>query len=223
MARKATPTGSYSPVTRPAFKVAPDVEYSLIFPALSATNSVDPSSDMEFARLEIPVISEAFTVAPEVVYSPIEFDPWFKMKRFDPESIISVGPARPEIKAALTRVPEVVYSLMVPMLLFATNMRVPEIARLTGLSRPVSSEELIAAPELSNTPIAPCPSPGPLASIDATKMFDPEKAISSGLPKAVIKAPLIRAPEVVYSLMVLSPCALATKRSDPDTTILPGR
>jgi hypothetical protein len=59
-----------------------------------------------------PVISEAFTVAPEVVYSPIVPMLLFVTKRFDPDTaMLWLSPkARPVISDAFTVAPEVVYS-----------------------------------------------------------------------------------------------------------------
>ena len=61
-----------------------------------------------------PVMSEAFTVAPEVVYSPIVPSPKFVTKRFDPDMAMSPGRFNPEMSEAFTVAPEVVYSPTVP-------------------------------------------------------------------------------------------------------------
>ena len=57
-----------------------------------------------------PVISEAFTVAPEVVYSPIVPLTEFETKRFDPDTAMLNVSFNPVISEAFTVVPEVVYS-----------------------------------------------------------------------------------------------------------------
>ena len=60
-----------------------------------------------------PEISEAFTVAPEVVYSPI-VPLSFVTNRFPPDTAMPSGYAKPEISEAFTVAPEVVYSPIVP-------------------------------------------------------------------------------------------------------------
>ena len=62
-----------------------------------------------------PEISEAFTVAPEVVYSPIVPLPSFATNRFDPDTAMPIGSFNPEISEAFTVAPEVVYSPIVPL------------------------------------------------------------------------------------------------------------
>ena len=62
-----------------------------------------------------PEISEAFTVAPEVVYSPTVLPPLFATNRSDPETAIPRGALNPEISEAFTVEPEVVYSPTVPL------------------------------------------------------------------------------------------------------------
>ena len=52
-----------------------------------------------------PEISEAFTVAPEVVYSPIVPVPLFATNRSDPETTIPCGKLNPEISEAFTVAP----------------------------------------------------------------------------------------------------------------------
>jgi len=57
-----------------------------------------------------PEISDAFTVAPEVVYSPIVPPASFATKRSDPETTIPTGPCNPVTSDVFTVDPEVVYS-----------------------------------------------------------------------------------------------------------------
>ena len=62
-----------------------------------------------------PVISEALTVAPEVVYSPI-VPLWVATYKLVPEAAMAQGPpATPVISEAFTIAPEVVYSPIVPI------------------------------------------------------------------------------------------------------------
>ena len=60
-------------------------------------------------------MSEALTVAPEVVYSPIVPLPRFVTKMSDPDTAMPMGPSSPEMSEALTVAPEVVYSPIVPV------------------------------------------------------------------------------------------------------------
>ena len=64
------------------------------------------------------MISEAFTVAPEVVYSPTDpagKEKEFTTNRFPPDTATSVGLFKPETSEAFTVAPEVVYSPIVPV------------------------------------------------------------------------------------------------------------
>ena len=60
-----------------------------------------------------PEMSEALTVAPEVVYSPIVPAPKFVTKMSDPDTAMPSGSLSPEMSEALTVAPEVVYSPIV--------------------------------------------------------------------------------------------------------------
>ena len=77
-----------------------------------------------------PEIKEAFTVAPDVVYSPIVSLPALVTNRSEPDTAMPTGP-RPklEINEAFTVVPEVVYSPIVPTVL-ATNRLSARAAQL---------------------------------------------------------------------------------------------
>jgi hypothetical protein len=56
-----------------------------------------------------PEISAAFTVAPEVMYSPIVPALAFVTNRSEPDTAMPSGNNNPEISAAFTVAPEVVY------------------------------------------------------------------------------------------------------------------
>lgn len=62
-----------------------------------------------------PEISEAFTVAPDVVYSPIVSLPKFVTNKCDPNTAIERGPLNPDISDAFTVAPKVVYLPIVPL------------------------------------------------------------------------------------------------------------
>jgi hypothetical protein len=57
-----------------------------------------------------PEISAGFTVAPEVVYSPIVLLVLFVTKRSAPETATPYGPFNPVTRDGFTAAPEVVYS-----------------------------------------------------------------------------------------------------------------
>ena len=61
-----------------------------------------------------PEMSEAFTVAPEIVYSPTVPPLELTTKRFDPDTAMPVGDISPVMSEAFTVAPEVVYSPTVP-------------------------------------------------------------------------------------------------------------
>lgn len=78
-----------------------------------------------------PVTSEAFTVAPEVVYSPIVFEPKFATNRSEPSIAMPSGALNPSanvISEAFTVAPPVVNSLIVLPPKNETNMSEPETA-----------------------------------------------------------------------------------------------
>jgi hypothetical protein len=94
------------------------------------TNRFDPDTAMPNGLLS-PVISDAFTVAPEVVYSPIVL---FKLvtNRFDPITTMPSGPYGSEISEALTVAPEVVNSPIVLLPMFVSKIsRSPAAAGMT--------------------------------------------------------------------------------------------
>jgi hypothetical protein len=102
------------------------------------------------------VISEAFTVVPEVVYSPILPVPLLTTKRFDPDTAMPTGKFNPVMSAAFTAVPEVVYSPIVPVLTaFPTNRFDPDTAMPLGPFNPEISEAFTVAPEVVYAPIVP--------------------------------------------------------------------
>jgi hypothetical protein len=63
------------------------------------------------------VTREAFTVAPDVVYSSIESKLASAINKSDPNTAIARGSFNPVISEAFTVAPEVVYSPIVPGLL----------------------------------------------------------------------------------------------------------
>ena len=61
-------------------------------------------------------MNEAFTVAPEVVYSPTVPVSLFATNRSEPDTAMPVGSLSPVMNEAFTVAPEVVYSPTVPAL-----------------------------------------------------------------------------------------------------------
>ena len=70
-----------------------------------ATNRFEPDTAISDGSNR-PEISEAFTVAPEVVYSPTVPVPRVARNKFDPETAMPCGSSSPEISAAFTVEPE---------------------------------------------------------------------------------------------------------------------
>jgi hypothetical protein len=84
------------------FPSAPEVVYSLSVPACeSISNRFAPDTSKLGAKPD-PVISEAFTVDPEVVYSPIAQVSLVGLSlttnRFDPETVMLITEFGPEIE-----------------------------------------------------------------------------------------------------------------------------
>lgn len=77
-----------------------------------------------------PLINEALTKAPEVVYSLTVPSGKFVTNRSEPSTAMSNPSVTPVISEAFTTAPEVVYSPIVPPGLLRTNRSEPEIARL---------------------------------------------------------------------------------------------
>ncbi len=77
-------------------------------------------------RAFIPEIRDAFTVAPEVVYSPT-VPLRVETKRSEPETAMPYGSVSPEASEALTVAPAVVYSPIVPVEVLVTNRSGPEM------------------------------------------------------------------------------------------------
>ena len=100
-----------------------------------------------------PETREAFTTAPDVVYSPI-LSP-FTTNRSDPESAMSYGPLNPETKEAFTTAPDVVYSPIVLALRFVTNRSDPDTAMSHGSLNPETREAFTTAPDVVYSPIVP--------------------------------------------------------------------
>jgi hypothetical protein len=118
-----------------------------------------------------PEISFAFITFPEVVYSPIVPLPTsaglfpLETKMCPPDTAMSIGLARPEIRKGFTVAPEVVYALIKPSsgVSFTTNKFPPDTAMLVGKLSPGSPEipEISFAfstfPEVVYSPIVPLP------------------------------------------------------------------
>jgi hypothetical protein len=102
-----------------------------------------------------PVISEALTVAPDVVYSPTLLVPGQFTNRLFPNTAMAQGLARLEISAAFTVAPEVVYSPTVLVTVSVTKRFDPEIARHCGWFRPVTRDALTVAPDVVYAPMEP--------------------------------------------------------------------
>jgi len=124
-----------------------------------------------------PVISDAFTVAPEVVYSPIVPLAVFVTNRFDPDTAMPNGSSNPVISEAFSVAPEVVYSPIVPLAVFVTNRFDPDTAKKAGLLNPEISAAFIVAPEVVYSPIVPLPSL-------VTKMLSPRAVV--GIAKIAV-------------------------------------
>jgi hypothetical protein len=94
-----------------------------------------------------PEIKEAFTVAPEVVYSPIVPKPSLTTNRSEPDTAMPTGPPlKPKINEAFTVVPEVVYSPMMPPAGLATNRLSARAAQLdSNPSRTAASHGVLVA------------------------------------------------------------------------------
>src|SRR5271169_1452132 len=114
-----------------------------------------------------PEISEAFTVAPEVVYSPIVPAPNSVTNKFEPSTAISPAPPRPEISAAFTVAPEVVYTPIVLRPWLPTNRFEPDTAMPVGSYNPVIREAFTVAPEVVYSPTLPAPN-------SVTNKFEPD-------------------------------------------------
>src|SRR5690348_1071882 len=97
-----------------------------------------------------PEISEAFTVAPDVVYSPTVPVPALVTNRSEPDTAMPAG-AFNEISEAFTVAPEVVYSPIVPAR-FATNRSEPDTAMADGEFNPEISEVFTVAPDVVYAP-----------------------------------------------------------------------
>jgi hypothetical protein len=94
----ATPEVVYSPIVLPTFELA--------------TNKVEPYTARPTGSN--PEISDAFTVSPEVVYSPTTSLLGSETKIFEPDKVMHPRSelGRPVISVGFTLSPEVVYSLM---------------------------------------------------------------------------------------------------------------
>jgi len=125
-------------------------------------------------------IREAFTVSPEVVYSPIVPVSLFKTNKFDPDTAIPNGVFNHVI--TLTVAPEVVYSPIESPPKFVTNrfdpdtaMKIPPKPRTPETSNPVISEAFTVSPEVVYSPIVPV-----TPDVLATNKFPPDTAILHG-------------------------------------------
>lgn len=165
------------------------------------------------------MISEAFTTAPEVVYSPTVPPTPFATNRSEPEIAREIGPFSPEISEALTRAPEVVYSLIVPWLVFATNRSEPDTAIASPMSfKPVINEVFTTAPDVVYSAIEP----GLKQHWVETNTSEPDTAMLSGEPGFgnEISEEFTVAPEVSYAPIVLTGVTFPTKISSARAVLL---
>jgi hypothetical protein len=114
--------------------------------ASSSKTQVEDASatDAETTAMSVgsfsPEISDAFTVSPDMVYSPIVPVWKFVTNKFPPDTAMPFGPFRPEIRAASTIAPVVaLYSPIVPVTESVTNRFPPEIAMSIGEISPETS------------------------------------------------------------------------------------
>ena len=113
---------SYSLIAEPPGESKPVFVTYKVFPDIAIESGAAPS----------PVTSEAFTVAPEVVYSPTVLVLPFTTNRSDPDTARPTGVFNPVTNEAFTVAPEVVYSPIVPVVEFVTNKSDPDNARPAG-------------------------------------------------------------------------------------------
>ena len=102
-----------------------------------------------------PDISAAFTVSPEVVYSPIVPVLRLVTNKFPPDTAMPVGVFNPEISAAFTVAPVVAYSPIVPMAWRHDKQIASRTAMPLGRFNPDISAAFTVAPEMVNLPIVP--------------------------------------------------------------------
>jgi hypothetical protein len=88
-------------VNRRRMGARPDTDSNISpkVPLASGTGDADPERTT-LSGPSNPEISEALTVAPEVVYSPIVPDREFVTNKSDPETTRPIGPDNPEISEA---------------------------------------------------------------------------------------------------------------------------
>jgi len=101
------------------------------------------------------VISDAFTEAPEVVYSPIVLPLKFATNRSEPSTAMPSVPFDSVTSEAFTVASEVVYS-PIP-LTSVTNRSEPDTATLVAPLSPEISEAFTVAPAVVYSPIVPLP------------------------------------------------------------------
>src|SRR5205823_4388535 len=148
-----------------------------------ATNKFPPDNSRALGKVS-PETSVGFTVAPEVVYSPIVplagSVPPFTTNNLSPETTMPPGKLSPETSAGFTSAPEVVYSLIVPARRFATNSLSPEIAMPCGKVSPETSAGFISAPEVVYLAMLPAPgSPWPEFTTNICAQVVPGRAESA--------------------------------------------
>ena len=96
----------------------------------------------------------AFTVVPDVVYSPIEpAIALFTTKMSEPEIAMPNGVLSPVTKLAFTRAPDVVYSEITSP--FVMNKSPPDTAMPKGPGKPVIKSAFTTAPDVVYSPITP--------------------------------------------------------------------
>jgi len=87
-------------------------------------------------RVSQPTTREAFTVAPDVVYSPIVSLVEFVTNRSDPDTAMPAGLGQLRDKGGIDLQTDVVYSPTVPVEELATNRSDPDTAMPVGSESP---------------------------------------------------------------------------------------
>ncbi len=175
------------------------------------------TAEAEFTAMPMgplnPVMSEAFTVLPEVVYSPTVPLPTFATNRFDPDIAMPSGKPNPVTSDAFTLPPEVVYSPTCRRMLvtkrFDPDTAMPKASIQSRDERGVhraTGGRVFANPALG---------------IVRDKKIRPRYRDAVGEAFPVMSDAFTVEPEVVYSPIVPLP-KFVTKRSDPDMAMPTG-
>lgn len=123
------------------------------------------------------MINAAFTIAPEVVYSPMVPVELLTTKRLFPDTATALGKFKPLISEEFIIAPDVLYSPIVPVSSFATNRFPPDKAIPVGNPSPETNEPLITEPEVVYSPIV-------LSLAWLTKIWPRAKA---GMPQIITR------------------------------------